>query len=163
MWGLSPKIKPGYKTENTSQDVCTEMAATNQKRRGDAHPWGTLCFLQMCLFVPKNWPKFAFQKQILGNVNTEVSTQCNITPNSQDAFMRRLLSPPQCAESCVCMLLCFVATHVIDLFAYCCSATYFPIRERGRSCIHICGRPVCAHHGGTWMSLYVFVFMFVLR
>lgn len=56
------EIQPGHKPENTSQQVADVIRV----------------FLQN-----------VSEKQISGNVNLEVTNQCNITPNSQDAFLRR--------------------------------------------------------------------------
>lgn len=92
----------------------------------------------VCLF-PENLPKFALQKHILANVNLGVNTQCNITPNSQDAFMRRgafaVSSSVLCLHALVfCMLLIYL--HTV-------AGAFFPIRESSKSWASSMGSTRC--------------------
>lgn len=155
MWGLSAKTKPGYKTENASRCLLSDGINEPGEERSAS------CFLYKCVCLCRTlWQNM----QILGHTWGKHCTQHHTQfPGCFNETWYFLLPPPRSAESCVCMLLCFVTMHVIDLFVHCCSRAYFLRRAGGRSCIHICGRPVCAHHGGTRMLLYVFVSMFVLR
>lgn len=121
-----------------------------------------LCFFFPSVSVPKNSPKFAFQKRNLGNVYLVAGTQCNITPNSLDAFMRRgtfVVSSSVCRvlrlhALMFCVHACYWLTCIqlqLDRFSY----------KRMRAG-HV-GVQHVHHHGGTWTLLYVFVFMFVLH
>lgn len=136
------KIKPGYKTENISRDVCTQMVAMNYRRQG---------FFKCIFFSVKTC-----QKYILQEVNSQPckplqrSTPYNITPSSKDAFMRRgtFVVPPSsmCSLVSACFLV-FVTMHVIYLFAYCsCSRIFSHKRKRQVMFPHLQVPNVCSSH-----------------
>lgn len=67
----------------------------------------------MCLLtLSPNFYRTRRKQPSLGNVSLEVNTQCNITPNSQDAFMRRgtfVVSSSASSSSSPCRVLCLHA------------------------------------------------------